>query len=443
MSRDKVTIPTIGIVGGMGIEATQEFEKLIRLATKVLGYDGESHIPPAIVDNVLKPDRSKALLEGGESPVTEVLRGCVNVANAGAKVIFLPCNTVHAFLADIQEGSPVPIISLIESTRWYIEKHYRYAEEVGLLATDGSVKSERVYHPVFETGNERIKILTPDDLSQKAVMQAIYDRNGVKEGITRKVPKNTVKEGQHPTDRFISAVKTIRFKERYSTIKKKIFIAGCTEVPLALLQEDMPEDSILIDPMKIVALAAVILCHDKDYIQYCNTTSPEQIKKEILLKLANGAFQERRPITKNDMEGLEQAVAEEYKARSSSSPTKEFSSDGESPDVSEEELSQNGEEKLTELFSKYKNFTVTPGIDQGRSNVLRIKLSPRGANQVLEGPGDVRIIEKYIRKETGLHPHAQSRLHLTGCSVTVADTRPVRSLLEKVTGREIGSEKTR
>ncbi len=404
-------IPTIGIIGGMGIEATLEFQKLIIEATKVLGYKGEGHIPPMKIDNTLKPDRSTALLDGATPPTEALIKGCNDVASSGAIIGFMPCNTAHAFLSEVDNGSSIPIVSIIEATLWYIKIHFPDTKHVGLLATDGSVKSKKVYHPLFE--KEGFTIITPDDDIQKTVMAAIYDKNGVKEGVTKEsINKASIPKGQHPTYRFRQGTLNLitKFPSEY-TDKPKIIIAGCTEVPLALEQSDMPKGSMLIDPMKIVALAAVIICHDANVQKYVQETKPQNINKKELLGLAIKAFTETKPITPHNVQALEQA-AKIKNTKPLETKEESYSSDGDS----DQEPNIISKEECTDILKKYK-CVIEEGQSYDKEKVLRLKFNKTNDQLVSNNhnanliSNDVRKVFRYFVNQFNLTPHTEIRAH--------------------------------
>ena len=89
----------IGIIGGMGPLATADlFEKIIRATAAARDQD----FPHVIVDcNTDIPDRTAAILMGGEDPVPQLVRSANTLAAAGADVLIMPCNTAHWFYDDL------------------------------------------------------------------------------------------------------------------------------------------------------------------------------------------------------------------------------------------------------------------------------------------------------------------------------------------------------
>jgi len=89
---------TIGILGGMGPEATARlFERIIALTSAT--HDQE-HLPVLICNLPQIPDRTAAIRGQGESPVPLASKGLQILAANGADFIAIPCNSIHHFFVD-------------------------------------------------------------------------------------------------------------------------------------------------------------------------------------------------------------------------------------------------------------------------------------------------------------------------------------------------------
>jgi aspartate racemase len=225
---------TIGILGGMGPEATGKLFQEIVSATPA--SKDQEHIPIVVYNNPGIPDRTNAILYGGENPVPEIVKAGKRLEFSGADFIVIPCNTSHYFFNEIQEHLDIPVLNMIEETASFIKRNYPDSMKVGLLATTGTVKSGIYLNVLAKKG---IDVITPKDLVQeKYVMEAIYGKKGIKAGYKLK-PKDLLK---------MAAQSLI-------DMGADIIIAGCTEIPLVLKQNSV--GFIVIDPSKILAEAAV------------------------------------------------------------------------------------------------------------------------------------------------------------------------------------------
>jgi aspartate racemase len=232
MRRNKMR--TIGVLGGMGPEATAYF--LGRLVRATAAAADRDH-PPVVVCSLPQiPDRTEAILRGGPSPAPALLGGLRTLREAGADFAVMPCISVHYFLPRIASRSPLPILSLLEETLAAVKALKPAPGKVGLLATTGTVRSG-IIDRLFEQAG--IEVVVPAPPEQKRVMAAIYGKRGIKAGFTEGRPREVVLE---------AARGLVRRGAR-------AVIAGCTEVPLVLRAGDLTVP--LVEPMALGARAAV------------------------------------------------------------------------------------------------------------------------------------------------------------------------------------------
>lgn len=231
---DKVSIvgeKIIGILGGMGPEATADlFHRIIR-ATPV--ERDQDHIRVIIDSNSKVPDRTPAILGTGESPLPEMLDAGRNLVNSGIDFIIMPCNTAHYFHRELLDELGVPILHMIKLSAGHVKENYPDVKTVGLLATDGTLAS-RLYHDAY--GEYGIEVVTPED--QKDVMDAIY----------RDIKTGDLESGGKILKRVA--------KELIMTGSDAV-ICGCTEVSLVLHDGDLTVP--VIDPMQVLAEEVVRL----------------------------------------------------------------------------------------------------------------------------------------------------------------------------------------
>ena len=226
---------TIGILGGMGPEATVYLFDLIVKMTDA--KKDQEHIPIIIYNNPKIPHRTNAILEGGPSPLPFLIEGAKFLEKAGADFIVMPCVTAHYFYSEIIKEIKIPFLHLIEETYNYIKKEFPALKKLGLLATSGTIKTS-LFQKCFEKGG--IEIIVPDEEEQNKVMEAIYCPEGIKAGYKEGLPKNLL----------IEVAKNLVSKKNCEGI-----IAGCTEVPLAVKKNDLFVP--LINPLEIIACESI------------------------------------------------------------------------------------------------------------------------------------------------------------------------------------------
>ena len=225
---------TIGVLGGMGPEATAYFFDLIVRNTSA-GKDQE-HVPVIIRSDPRVPHRTDAILGKGKNPVPELVEGVRALRLAGADFIVMPCITAHRFLKDVLARENVPFVNLLDEARKHVEAAIPAVRRIGLIATAGTVRTGIVRDAFAGSG---IEVIVPGEDGQEKVMEAIYGKRGIKAGFTTGRARRLILEvARGLVRRGAEAV-----------------MAGCTEVPLVLREEDLPVP--FIEPMKIGALACI------------------------------------------------------------------------------------------------------------------------------------------------------------------------------------------
>lgn len=223
---------TIGILGGMGPAATCDLmDKIIRLTC---AQDDQHHIHICVDSNTNIPDRTKAILNNGDSPVPELIKSAIRLQAIGADFLIMPCNTAHYFYKDIVPYLEIPMLNMPEETAAYMAR--RHIKKAGLLATDGTIGSN-IYADALDKWG--ITPVYPTSHDQTVVMSLIYDY--IKRGITNKdlLPVESMKQ-----------VVNSLLEQGAETI-----ILACTELPIAF--RIMELDCSTIDPTLILAGAAI------------------------------------------------------------------------------------------------------------------------------------------------------------------------------------------
>ncbi len=224
--------PIVGILGGMGPAATADLYAKIIAATPATR--DQEHLHVVIWADPTVPDRSTALLHGGEDPTPWLARGAAQLVAMDASFIAVPCNTAHAFFPAIERAITVPFIHMMDETASAVEIAHPSIERVGLLATSGTVASG-LYQEWF--AKHHIEVVVPnDDLQERVVMGAIHR---VKAGAT----------GRETTDLLLEAAAYLVEQGA------EALIAGCTELPLVFRDGDASVP--VIDPTRVLAEAVV------------------------------------------------------------------------------------------------------------------------------------------------------------------------------------------
>jgi aspartate racemase len=103
---------TVGILGGMGPEATVLLMQRVIRATGA--KDDSGHIHLVVDQNPQVPSRIAWLLEGrGEDPAPVLVAMARGLQAAGAEALAMPCNTAHLFAPAIRDAVTVPFLDMV------------------------------------------------------------------------------------------------------------------------------------------------------------------------------------------------------------------------------------------------------------------------------------------------------------------------------------------
>ena len=225
---------TIGILGGMGPEATLDcFAKIIK---NTPAKKDQEHLRVIIDSNPKIPDRPAAIIGKGESPVPALIHGCRCLQLAGADFIIIPCVTAHFFLEEIRREVKLPILSILDVVTETIVREYPQITNVGLLAITATINSG-LFQKRLAADN--IQTLVPDEVGQSTVMAAVAD----------------IKKTQPARSRAQITADLIATAEGLVSRGARGIVAGCTEIPLALKPEHLAVPCF--DASTILARAAI------------------------------------------------------------------------------------------------------------------------------------------------------------------------------------------
>ncbi len=136
---------TIGILGGMGPEAT--ILLMQRVLAAVPATDDADHVPLIVHQNPQVPSRIAALIEGGGADPAPVLaRMARDLQAAGAAALAMPCNTAHVYAEAITAACDLPLLNMLELTAAHLAA--RGARRIGLLASP-AIRLTGVFDPAF------------------------------------------------------------------------------------------------------------------------------------------------------------------------------------------------------------------------------------------------------------------------------------------------------
>lgn len=222
----------LGILGGMGPQATQVFYQFVLDRTDAAR--DQDHLPALILSDTKMPDRTAAILSGdSEGLYGRLLADARMLERCGCTAIAIPCNTSHYFVDRLQGDIGVPIIHMIRETAAALAALGKRCPAI--LATDGTIRSGLYQKECAALGLEAI---APDEATQKLVMSIIYDE---------------IKQGEQGS------------REKFAQIDRAIRKAGCDCAILACTELSVfatyhPLPPFYLDAMGVLAEQAVTRC---------------------------------------------------------------------------------------------------------------------------------------------------------------------------------------
>lgn len=149
---------TVGIIGGMGPDATVDLMQRIINLTDVEDDAGHIH---CIVDNDPKiPSRIKAIISGdGESPGPYLEKMAQKLEAYGADFLAIACNTAHYYFDQIQKAVQIPVIHIIDEVKDELTAYHPDARRVGILASP-AIKITGIYEKKLAPAG--ISLVFPD-----------------------------------------------------------------------------------------------------------------------------------------------------------------------------------------------------------------------------------------------------------------------------------------
>ncbi len=222
----------LGILGGMGPQATQVFYQFVLDRTDAAR--DQDHLPTLILSDTRMPDRTAAILSGNTEGLYRRLLGDAKLLEqCGCTAVAIPCNTSHYFADRLQGELSIPIVHMIRETAAALAAQGK--KRPGILATDGTIQTGLYQKECAALGLEAV---APDAAAQKLVMSIIYDE---------------IKQGERGS------------REKFAQIDRAIRAAGCdcailacTELSVFATYYTLPP--FYLDAMMVMAERAVERC---------------------------------------------------------------------------------------------------------------------------------------------------------------------------------------
>ncbi|KRN11241.1 aspartate racemase [Liquorilactobacillus mali KCTC 3596 = DSM 20444] len=215
ISKEGTFMKKIGLIGGMGPVSTIDYYQ--QLVTKF--QQVHPNICPPIVIDSLDVFELLTLEETGnkQALLRVLLTSLNNLKNAGASLAALTANTPHMVFDELVSVSPLPLISIVDSTLAAIKKNKQ--TKIGLLGTKMTMELG-FYQKRLQSAD--INLVTPSAEQIDTIHQIISKELEV--GIVTTQSKQ----------KLLEIIKKMSSKNNLDGI-----ILGCTELPLILSQKDI------------------------------------------------------------------------------------------------------------------------------------------------------------------------------------------------------------
>ncbi|HBG86005.1 MAG TPA: aspartate racemase [Marinilabiliaceae bacterium] len=227
----------IGLIGGLGPEATVDYYKAIIDSFKEKN-NGALDYPEIIIYSV-NMDHFIAMVkranhQGASDYLAKKLQALVN---AGSEFIALSANTPHLFFDDLQSAISVPMISIVEATARRAKA--LGIKRAGLIGTSFTMRAG-FYQDVFKKYDLEIEI--PEKEEMKYINEKLFSE------IELGIFKDETRQG------IIDIIGKMKNDKKIEGI-----IMGCTELPLILN----------LDEYHGIPSLNTSLIHVKEIVEYC------------------------------------------------------------------------------------------------------------------------------------------------------------------------------
>lgn len=167
---------SIGILGGMGPEATVELMR--RIVARTPAAVDNDHIRCIVDQNSKVPNRVDAI-QGRIPSAGPVLAGMARRLEAyGADMLCMPCNTAHYYLDEIREATDLPFVDMLNCTALRVRERHPAATQAAVLCTAGT-RSTGLYEQRLAAHG--IEAVYPDAMKQEKLTAIIAGVKGGKD----------------------------------------------------------------------------------------------------------------------------------------------------------------------------------------------------------------------------------------------------------------------
>ena len=207
----------LGLIGGMGPQSTVPY--YMNIVYGIRERVNPDFFPNLTVESLNVFEILHYIGAGEYKKVIDLFLGALeNLKNTGCEIAALTANTAHIVFDELVEQSPLPLISIVEST--CAEAKLRGYKKLALLGTNFTMERDFYKKPFLREG---IEIIVPEAAERKLIDDRIVSE--LEMGV---VKISTRQE-------FIEIINRLKSDGHADAV-----ILGCTELPLILSDETSP-----------------------------------------------------------------------------------------------------------------------------------------------------------------------------------------------------------
>ncbi len=225
----------IGVIGGNGVAATNRLCDMIEQKVTAAGAYRDAHHPEMIIWQATSvPSRSMFLEGRGLDWRPDYINIARQFKALGCDFGCMCCNTAHYAIKDVEEGSGLKFINLLEEVAKVVKASG--FSKVEMFCSDGARKFD-IYGSVFKRICPEVELVYPSECDQALVTKVIC-RVKTKDRFT-----------------FEPRMQLVKLLEGAAAP----VVLGCTDLRVAFTSDDSLPDFVVVDSLQCLADAIVSL----------------------------------------------------------------------------------------------------------------------------------------------------------------------------------------
>ena len=214
----KTRFKKIGIIGGMGPEATADlYLKIIKLFQEKFNAKYDADFPEIYIINLPLPDVVEEQDKQSDVKSKMLIEAAKKLKQMGAEVITIPCNTASFYENEIKKSVDIELLSILEATADEIKR--QDLKKVGLIATEMTINTK-----IYENYLFGVELIVPNKEQQQRRTEIIMR---ILSG----------EKNENDKDYLYKLIKDLQNKGA-----EKI-VLGCTDLPLLIKDKEKTIDS--------------------------------------------------------------------------------------------------------------------------------------------------------------------------------------------------------